>query len=49
MKKKMVYQFPTSFTHITAIHEKKATLGGIFECHIGFQGKRVSGVEKRDK
>ena len=30
------------------VHKKKATLGGIFERHTSFQGKRVSGVEKRD-
>ena len=29
-----------------AVHEKKATLGGILECHTGFQGKRVSGREE---
>ena len=31
------------------VQEKKATLGGIFERHTGFQGKRLSRVEKRDK
>ena len=32
-----------------AIQEKKATLGGMFKRHTGFHGKRLSGVEKRDK
>ena len=30
-----------------AIHEKKATLGGTFEHHTGFQGKEMSRVKER--
>ena len=32
-----------------AVQEKRATLAGIFELHTAFHGKRLSGVEKRDK
>ena len=32
-----------------AVQEKKATLGGIFEYHTAFHGKRLSRAEKRDK
>ena len=32
-----------------AVQEKKATLRGMFEHHIDFHKKRLSGVKKRDK
>ena len=31
------------------VHEKKATIGGTFEHHTGFQGKEMSRVEKRER
>ena len=31
-----------------AVQEKKANLGGMFERHTSFHGKRLLGVEKRD-